>query len=88
MNDAVQMRAKTAGRSGTIDFDVSGRGNVSGHFTLWEGTSQNLLYVRAGSNENCRRSPLYYFRRICPAPTEAPSARTAGGMVITSTVSI
>lgn len=50
--------SKITGKTGIVVFDVTGWGNASGHFTLWDG--KNLVYVGAGEHNN-PSSLEYYF---------------------------
>lgn len=50
--------SKIQGKKGIIVFDVTGWGNASGHFTLWDGS--DLVYVGSGSH-NDPSSLEYYF---------------------------
>jgi len=36
---------KLAGRNGIVAFEVSGWGDASGHFTLWDGGAKTLAYA-------------------------------------------
>jgi hypothetical protein len=50
------------GKHGIVVFDVSGWGDASGHFTLWDG--ERLVYVGGGGGEGSHNDPkswLYYF---------------------------
>lgn len=50
--------SKIKGKKGILVFEVTGWGNASGHFTLWDGS--NLLFVGSGDHNN-PASPEYYF---------------------------
>lgn len=50
--------SKISGKTGIIVFDVTGWGNASGHFTLWDG--KDLVYVGPGEHNNSS-SIEYYF---------------------------
>src|SRR5690606_30759545 len=58
--------SKIRSKNGIIAFDVSGWGDASGHFTLWEGSTEKLFYVGADSREKDKNSPLYYFWYVSP----------------------
>lgn len=47
-----------AGRKGIVVFDVSGWGNASGHFTLWDGVKKQLAYA---SGHDDSTTSQYYF---------------------------
>lgn len=49
---------KLAGRSGIVVFNVTGWGDASGHFTLWDGNAKNLAYATSHDNPE---NNLYYF---------------------------
>lgn len=49
---------KLASRNGIVAFDVSGWGNASGHFTLWDGVSKTLAYA---PNHDSPANGSYYF---------------------------
>lgn len=49
---------KLAGRKGIVVFEVSGWGDASGHFTLWNGSTRTLAY--AASHDNPENN-MYYF---------------------------
>ncbi len=53
-----QLLPKIKGKKGIVVFDVTGWGNASGHFTLWDG--KNLAYVGPGDHNNSA-SLEYYF---------------------------
>jgi hypothetical protein len=50
--------AKLSNRKGIVVFEVSGWGDASGHFTLWNGTSKKLAYAEAHDDP---ASNTYYF---------------------------
>lgn len=49
---------KLAGRNGIVVFDVTGWGNATGHFTLWNGVEMTLAYAAPHDNPNNNE---YYF---------------------------
>jgi hypothetical protein len=49
---------KLSGRSGIVAFEVSGWGDASGHFTLWDGSTKKLAYAD-GHDQSDNNS--YYF---------------------------
>ena len=53
--------SKIKGRNGVVVFEVSGWSDATGHFTLWDGEAENLMYVGENSLENNSTSPSYYF---------------------------
>jgi hypothetical protein len=50
--------AKLADRKGIVVFDVSGWGDASGHFTLWNGAAKTLAYAEPHDNPE---NNMYYF---------------------------
>ncbi|WP_165390871.1 T6SS effector amidase Tae4 family protein [Pseudoduganella lutea] len=52
------IKNKLARRSGIIVFDVSGWGDASGHFTLWDGVSEKLAYA---TDHDDSTANSYYF---------------------------
>ncbi|MEW6761429.1 MAG: T6SS effector amidase Tae4 family protein [Pseudomonadota bacterium] len=49
---------KLAGRNGIVVFDVTGWGNASGHFTLWDGKAKSLAYA---NGHDSPADNTYYF---------------------------
>jgi hypothetical protein len=49
---------KLANRKGIVVFDVTGWGNATGHFTLWNGASKTLAYAAPHDNP---QDNFYYF---------------------------
>lgn len=49
---------KLAGRNGIVVFNVSGWGDASGHFTLWDGNAKKLAYATSHDNPD---NNMYYF---------------------------
>lgn len=45
--------------NGIISFDVSGWGDASGHFTLWDGENETLLYATGARGD--KEEPQYYY---------------------------
>ncbi|MGZ3457231.1 MAG: type VI secretion system amidase effector protein Tae4 [Archangium sp.] len=58
--------SKITDKNGIVVFTVKGWSDASGHFTLWEGATQNLLYVGANAAEKEPASPEYYFWLVKP----------------------
>lgn len=52
------MDASLQGRRGIVVFDVTGWGDASGHFTLWDGVSKTLAYASPHDDPS---NNLYYF---------------------------
>lgn len=50
---------KINGKKGIVVFEVKGWANATGHFTLWDGGENGLLY--SPESENDPKSPNYYF---------------------------
>jgi hypothetical protein len=48
-------------KNGIVVFEVEGWQDASGHFTLWDSSSKNLMYVGASQAEKDASSPRYYF---------------------------
>ncbi|WP_425605493.1 T6SS effector amidase Tae4 family protein [Pseudoxanthomonas putridarboris] len=61
------MLSQIKGKNGIVMFSVKGWSDATGHFTLWEGATQNLLYVGANANEKSPQSPEYYFWLVKPS---------------------
>lgn len=49
---------KLAGRSGIVVFNVTGWGDASGHFTLWDGKAKSLAYA---TGHDSSANNTYYF---------------------------
>ena len=58
--------SRMASKNGIVVFKVKGWSDASGHFTLWDGSNSNLLYVGANQQEKNPRSPLFYFWMVSP----------------------
>ena len=56
--------SKIKDKTGIIVFEVSGWGDATGHFTLWD--KGNLLYVGSNQNENDPTSAAYYVWHVEP----------------------
>lgn len=54
-------------KNGIVVFNVKGWSDATGHFTLWEGSTRNLLYVGANQAEKNPASPLFYFWMLSPS---------------------
>jgi hypothetical protein len=52
---------KIENRNGIVVFEVEGWGDASGHFTLWDSRTKNLMYVGSSQIEKDSSSPRYYF---------------------------
>lgn len=52
------LTSKLSGRNGIVVFDVSGWGDASGHFTLWDGSAKTLAYADPHDDPT---NNLYYF---------------------------
>ena len=52
------LTSKLSGRNGIVVFDVSGWGDASGHFTLWDGNAKTLAYADPHDDPT---NNLYYF---------------------------
>jgi len=50
--------SKLAGRNGIVVFNVTGWGDASGHFTLWDGKAKSLAYATGHDNP---ADNTYYF---------------------------
>ncbi|HEX5752995.1 MAG TPA: type VI secretion system amidase effector protein Tae4 [Archangium sp.] len=59
--------SKISNKNGIVVFNVTGWSDATGHFTLWEGATQNLLYVGANTAEKNPTSPEYYFWLVKPS---------------------
>lgn len=57
----VNIISKIEDKNGIVVFKVSGWGDATGHFTLWDCKLKHLLYVGGNTEENNSNSPLYYF---------------------------
>jgi hypothetical protein len=52
------LETRLHGRKGIVVFDVSGWGDASGHFTLWNGASRKLAYAESHDDPE---NNMYYF---------------------------
>ena len=50
---------RLTGRSGVVAFEVTGWGDASGHFTLWNGTAKTLAY--ADSHDDPHTNTYYFW---------------------------
>jgi hypothetical protein len=59
---------RLAGKNGIVVFEVSGWGDASGHFTLWDGSARTLAYAD-GHNDSSNNDFYFWLTQVNPEHT-------------------
>ncbi|MYN29882.1 type VI secretion system amidase effector protein Tae4 [Duganella levis] len=59
---------RLAGKNGIVAFEVSGWGDASGHFTLWDGSARTLAYAD-GHNDSGNTDFYFWLTQVDPERT-------------------
>lgn len=62
------IKNQLAGNSGIVAFEVSGWGDASGHFTLWDGAARKLAYAD-GHDDPGNHDYYFWLTQLHPAGT-------------------